>query len=85
MVTEIFFDAARECEGRFRSLHIQSVDVEGDLALNVDAGQSQEVPAFRQCYWQAIGQRVEHRRQAWLPVPDSLKLTPSVDYDNAGG
>ncbi|MFI5338201.1 MAG: hypothetical protein ACHQ5A_15540, partial [Opitutales bacterium] len=80
MLTEIFFDAARECEGRFHSLHIQSLNVEGDLVLDVDAGQNHDVPAFGRCYWQGIGQRVERRHQAGLPVPNSLNLKPPVDY-----
>ena len=79
MVTEIYWSAARACEVQFRSLRMDRVDTEGNLSLDVDAGQIQDVPRFAECYWQGIAQRVEHRRQAGLPLPDPFNLKPSVD------
>jgi hypothetical protein len=78
-VTEIYMDAARACEVRFRSLRMDRVDTAGNLSLDVEANQTQDLPGFAECYWQGIAQRVEHRRQAGLPLPDSLNLKPSVD------
>jgi hypothetical protein len=81
MTTEIYWDAARQCENRFPSLHIERVGVGGDVILGVDALQTQDVQRFTECYWQGIAERVERRRQASLPLPDSLDLKPTVDID----
>jgi hypothetical protein len=85
MVTEIYVDAARTCETSFRSLRMDRVDTEGNLTLDVEANQTQDLPGFAECYWKGIAQRVEHRRQAGLPVPDSLNLKPSVDQSRPHG
>jgi hypothetical protein len=79
MVTEIYVDAARACDAQFPSVQMARVGMEGSLSVDVQAGQTQDVPGFARCYWQGIAQRVEHRRQAGLPLPDSLDLKPSVD------
>jgi hypothetical protein len=82
MVNEIYWDSARECESRFPMLQTDRVGVEGDLTLGVEGLQTQDVPRFRECYWQGISQRVERRRQANLPLPDPLNLKPSVEFDD---
>jgi hypothetical protein len=51
----------------------------GDLTLDVESGRTQEVPLVAECYWQSIARRVDGRRQAGLPVPDSLNPKPSVN------
>ena len=79
MVTEIYMDAARACDAQFPSVQMAHVGMEGSLSVDVQAGQTQDVPGFARCYWQGIAQRVEHRRQAGLPLPDPLDLKPSVD------
>lgn len=84
MVTEVYWDSARECERRFSMLHIDHIGIEGDLSLNVEAVQTHEVPRFAECYWKGIAQRVERRRQANLALPDSLNLKPAVDFDVGG-
>jgi hypothetical protein len=84
MVAEIYWDAARACESRFSMLHLDRVGMEGDVTVGVEAVQTQEVPRFAECYWQGIGQRVERRRQANLPLPDPFNLKPAVDYDVGG-
>jgi len=81
MVTELYWDSARDCENRFPMLHVDRVGVEGDLTLGVEALQTQDVRRFTECYWQGINQRVERRRQADLPLPDPLNLKPTVDFD----
>jgi hypothetical protein len=81
MVTDIYWDAAQECERSFPMLHVDRVGVEGDVMLRVEALQTQDVRRFVECYWQAIGQRVDRRRQANLPLPEPLSLKPSVDFD----
>ncbi len=81
MVTELYWDSARDCENRFPMLHVDRVGVEGDLTLGVEALQTQDVRRFTECYWQGISQRVERRRQADLPLPDPLNLKPTVDFD----
>jgi hypothetical protein len=39
MVTEIYWDAENECEVHFHSLHRNHIALNGDLELDVDAGQ----------------------------------------------
>ena len=76
--TEIYWDAARACESRFRSLHRNRVGLNGDLELDVDAGQTQDIPYFAKCYWEGIAARVEKRRAAGLPMPEPFELKPEV-------
>jgi hypothetical protein len=76
---DIYEGAARACDAQFPSVQMARVGMEGSLSVDVQAGQTQDVPGFARCYWQGIAQRVEHRRQAGLPLPDSLDLKPSVD------
>jgi len=78
MVTEIYWDATLECEVHFRSLHRNHIALNGDLELDVDAGQTQDIPYFAQCYWEAIAARVEKRRAAGLPMPEPFELKPEV-------
>ena len=78
MVTEIYVDAAR-ADAQFRSVQMARVGVDGSLLVDVQADQTQDVRGFARCYWQGIAQRVEHRRQAGLPLPDPFDLKPSVD------
>src|SRR5262249_11742072 len=75
MVTEIFWDAAHECD-HFSALHVGRVAVNGDLTVTVVSSRTGELPLLTQCYWAGIARRVEHRRQAGLPVPESLNLQP---------
>ena len=76
---DIYEGAARACDAQFPSVQMARVGMEGSLSVDVQAGQTQDVPGFARCYWEGIAQRVEHRRQAGLPLPDSLDLKPSVD------
>ncbi len=78
LVTDVYWDAARECEHRFRSLHLKSVGVNGDLDLDVDAGQTHDIAYFAKCYWAGIEARVEKRRSAGVPMPEKFGLHPEV-------
>ena len=79
IVDDVFWEAARECVTPFPHLHVNHIAINGDLTVAVDSGRSQEVPLVADCYWQSIARRVEARRQAALPVPDSLNLKPNVE------
>jgi hypothetical protein len=78
LVTDVYWDAARECEHRFRSLHLKTLGTNGDLDLDVDAGQTHDIPAFAQCYWAGIEKRVDARRTAGLPMPATFEMHPEV-------
>jgi hypothetical protein len=72
-------DIARACDAQFPSVQMARVGADGSLSVDVQADQTQDVRGFARCYWQGIAQRVEHRRQAGLPLPDPFDLKPSVD------
>jgi hypothetical protein len=78
LLTKIYWDAAQECQVHFPSLHRDRIGLNGDLELNVDAGQTHEIPYFAKCYWEAIAARVEKRRAAGLPMPEPFELKPEV-------
>jgi hypothetical protein len=78
LVTEIYWDAAQECQVHFPSLHRDRIALNGNLELDVDAGQTQDIPDFAKCYWEAIAVRVEKRRAAGLPMPEPFELKPEV-------
>ena len=40
-----------------------------------------ELPAFITCYRDGVRASVDQRRQAGLPVPDTLNQDPSADID----
>jgi len=63
---------------RCGSLHLKSVGVNGDLDLDVDAGQTHDIAYFAKCYWAGIEARVEKRRSAGLPMPEKFGLHPEV-------
>jgi hypothetical protein len=75
IISEVYWEAARGCP------YIDRIAINGDLTLRVDSGRTTDVPWFIKCYRQGIASRVEARRKAGLPVPDSVNLTPEVDVD----
>src|ERR1700757_3951584 len=79
IVSEVYWEAARGCP--HRAFHIDRIALNGDLTLRVDSGRTAGVPWFVECSRQGIAARVDARRQAGLPVPDSVNLTPEVDVD----
>ena len=58
-----------------------NVAATGPATLRIDSGRTAEVPWFVECYRQGIAARIDARRKAGLPVPDSVNLTPEVDVD----
>jgi len=79
IIAEVYWDAARGCP--HRAFHIDRIAINGDLTLRVDSGRTADVPWFIQCYRQGIASRVDARRKAGLPVPESVNLRPDVDVD----
>jgi hypothetical protein len=70
-----------ECESRYRTLHLDQIDVGGGITMHADAESRSELQAFTNCYRRAVSQRIEQRRQAGLPIPDELGAEPSVELD----
>lgn len=81
LLLEVYWDAAHECEGRYRTLHVERVSNEGDLSVRADADSQSEVAAFKECYRRGFRQRLERRRAEGRPVPDDVNTNPSVEVD----
>ena len=78
---EVFWDAAKECESQYHTLHLDNVDPGGHVTMHADAETRIELAAFRSCFRQAVHTRIEQRRQAGEPVPDALLVEPTADID----
>ena len=78
---EIYWDAAKACEFRYRTLHLDRIDTDGNASLHADAETRMDLPAFIGCYRQGVRSRVEQRRQAGLSVPDTLNHEPTAEID----
>jgi hypothetical protein len=78
---EIFWQAAKECESRYRTLHLDRIDTDGNVTMHADAETRHELPAFTECYRQGVRTRAEKRRQAGLPVPETLNQEPTAEID----
>jgi hypothetical protein len=78
---ELFWEAAKECETRYRTLHLDNIDTGGGISMHADAETRSELEQFRRCYRQGVKDRVERRRQAGLPVPDELNEEPTAEID----
>ena len=78
---EVFWDAAKECESRYHTLHLDNVDAGGHLTMHADAETRIELAPFRSCYREAVHARVEERRRTGAPVPDTLLEEPTADID----
>ena len=81
MSHEIFVETAHQCESRYRTLHVDQVDLEGGLKLHADADSRSEYRYFIACYHDGLKTRAEGRRKAGLPVPDGLMRAPDVELD----
>jgi hypothetical protein len=79
--TQIYWDAAVECESRYRTLHVNRVDSEGNVTMHADAESRQDLQPFIACYQKAVQARIERRRQAGLPIPDGFNEHPTADID----
>jgi hypothetical protein len=78
---EVFWQAATQCENRYRTLHLDRIDTGGGISLHADAESRSELQPFEKCYRQAVNGLVEQRRGAGLPIPDELTVEPTVELD----
>ncbi|HXJ82459.1 MAG TPA: hypothetical protein VMS64_27710 [Candidatus Methylomirabilis sp.] len=78
---EIYWDAAKVCETRYRTLHIDRIDSDGNVSMHADAESRQELPAYNQCYRQAVKAEIEARKKKGLMVPEMPAQEPSADLD----
>ena len=78
--SEMFWEAAKMCESRYRTLHIDRIDTEGNVGLHADAESRHELPAFNECYRKELKAGVEAKRKAGIEVPD-MPTDPSADVD----
>ncbi len=79
MYFTVYWDAARQCERQFSSVRVAQLYPEGRLIVEIGEGNRASARSFIECYWQGIAQRVEARRRAGQPVPESLTSQPPVD------
>lgn len=63
----IYWDAARECEGRYRNVRVKHIDPNGDLAVSEELDVPKDFPAFSQCYRDEIGKAVLRLEQRGSP------------------
>jgi hypothetical protein len=78
---EVFWEAATQCENRYRTLHVDRIDIDGGISLHADAESRGELEPFTKCYRQAVNDRVDQRRRTGLPIPDELTVAPTVELD----
>ena len=78
---EIYWDSAVECESRYRTLHVDQIDSQGNATLHSDAEARHELGPFNDCYRKAVRARVERKRQAGQAVPEAFDRVPSADID----
>ena len=76
---ELFVEASGECEGRYHTIHVDLVGLDGSLQIHADAESRSEYQAFVACYHKALKARAEARRKAGLPVPDALMQEHDVE------
>jgi hypothetical protein len=81
LTEDVYWDAARECAGRYGTVSLGRVSRDGDLHVDLAAESRSELRQFTACYWEGIRQRVDARRQKSLPVPEPFNLQPGVDAD----
>ena len=81
MLLNVYGDAARECEGRYATMHVVRVSPEGNLSLIADANSRAEAKPFGVCYREGIRVRTERRRAAGLPVPEQVNTDPAIAID----
>ena len=79
--SEIFWDAAKACESRFRTLHIDRIDSDGNVSMHADAESRMDLPPFNECYRRELQMQIEHRRNAGLTVPEMPQQEPTAELD----
>jgi hypothetical protein len=78
---EIYWEAAKACESRHRTLHVDRIDPDGSVTMHADAESRQDLQAFTECYRKGVRAGAEKRRQAGLPVPETLNQEPTAEID----
>jgi len=78
---EIYWDAAKACESRYRTLHLDRMDTEGNLSAHADADTRHELGPFVECYRQGLRTQVEQRKREGRPLPEALNQEPTIDLD----
>ena len=78
---DLYWDTAKDCEGRFRTLHLDRIDPEGNVSLHDDAESPQELPGFNACYRAAVKKQVERRKQGGLAIPAGLNEERTANLD----
>lgn len=78
---EMFVQAAHQCEGRYHTIHVDQVDIEGSLKLHADADSRSEYRPFVACYHDALKAHADALRKAGLPVPEPLMQEHDVELD----
>ena len=78
---DVYWDAARECENRFRNVLLERVQPNGDLSVSVAADSRLDRLPFLRCYHEGILKHIEERRQTGKAVPENINLEPDVDFD----
>lgn len=78
---DLYWDARRQCEDRYRTLHLVRVNQDGELTLDAAADSASELRQFIECHHQGVRKRADLRRQKGRPLPDGLKLQPAVELD----
>jgi len=79
--SDLYWDAARQCESRYRTLHLDRIDLDGNVSMHADADTRADLEPFRKCYRDTLKTEVEHRQQAGLAVPAMPPREPSADLD----
>ena len=79
--SQIFWEAAAICESRHRTVHVDQIDSEGNVAMHSDAESRMDLIPFNDCYREQIRAKVEDRRKKGLPVPEMPETEPSAELD----
>jgi len=78
---DVYFSAARECERRNLTVHVECVFQDGAVAIFTDQDTRIEVARFISCYHETIRRNVDTFRRAGRPLPETINLEPEVDID----
>jgi hypothetical protein len=77
----VYWDAARECEQRYRNLHVDRVQSNGDVSLSAELDLPRNLAEFTQCYHDGIRDAVVRRERSGQPVLQTLNPNPAVELD----
>lgn len=80
-IHELFVEAAGECESRYHTIHVDQIDLDGNLKIHADADSRSEYRYFVDCYHAALKSRAEARQKIGLPVPEYLSQNKDVELD----